>query len=682
MSGFKRGDIMFGEKTRGHLINKSPESPKDLFLFISFVVAFSFCWHLSYTFLFTFSYFALVFLQVSFEFFKEEKADSSLLVKSDKRGTSLRKRKKMRMKPTAVTFVNRDSVDNDDSDLDLDIIEEDCVRVVEEGKLDLFMENEMDTSSTATSFGSAKSIDFGKKQVWRTRSVPNLSLETPLTRVLKDLRLLKELLALKKQNNPKARQIVEDTLRTLSQPESLTLPQRIHKCLSGNDATWCNYLQDSFTPYLQQKAEKKRKHKSKLFSSKSFRFPKKQQSIDISHELMGDEVDLTLEMNSDLLRKQRPKLVKSGNNSTLSLEVTQGRSSRSHSVDWVLEDLVKSRERSSSDSADVATRFSYLPSLVVGKKLNNWNLDVFSLGNETSQRPLTWLLMYIFKERSWGKKFKIAEQRYLNFCRGIEKGYDPNIPYHNNLHAADVVNSTYHFLLNMGFASGMPEIVVFAGIVAAAAHDFKHPGRTARFLIHNRDPLALRYNDRSVLEQMHLAETFSLLSRKENDLTENMTEKEYLRFRELVIHSVLSTDLKHHLDTIRKVKQQETNIFDPTLCSVEEQQTLTLEVSLKLADVGHAGKESRLHRAWSRRIQEEFYLQGDAERDLGLAVSPHMDRTTPDLAQNQLSFFKFIALPLFESVALAKNTPDEFQTVFDSVLRNEKMWQELIVKRS
>ena len=46
----------------------------------------------------------------------------------------------------------------------------------------------------------------------------------------------------------------------------------------------------------------------------------------------------------------------------------------------------------------------------------------------------------------------------------------------------------------------------FAALFAAAVHDLGHPGVSSAYLVQSRSPLALMYNDRSVLENHHLAE--------------------------------------------------------------------------------------------------------------------------------------------------------------------------------
>jgi hypothetical protein len=45
---------------------------------------------------------------------------------------------------------------------------------------------------------------------------------------------------------------------------------------------------------------------------------------------------------------------------------------------------------------------------------------------------------------------------------------------------------------------------------------------------------------------------------------------------------------------------------------------LLLQCAIKMSDVGHTSKGPDNHRNWTERIMEEFFLQGDNEKELGV----------------------------------------------------------------
>ena len=55
---------------------------------------------------------------------------------------------------------------------------------------------------------------------------------------------------------------------------------------------------------------------------------------------------------------------------------------------------------------------------------------------------------------------------------------------------------------------------------------------------------------------------------------------------------------------------------------------------------------------WSLRVLEEFFNQGDREKDEGLPVTPLCDRATTSLPASQINFLEFIVTPLFLQVCL------------------------------
>ena len=91
-----------------------------------------------------------------------------------------------------------------------------------------------------------------------------------------------------------------------------------------------------------------------------------------------------------------------------------------------------------------------------------------------------------------------------------QSSYMPN-PYHNCIHATDVLLATNYMLSSKALLDVFSSLEIFAALFAALIHDVHHPGRTNQFLINTRHELALLYNDNSVLENHHLAVAFQTM---------------------------------------------------------------------------------------------------------------------------------------------------------------------------
>ena len=216
-------------------------------------------------------------------------------------------------------------------------------------------------------------------------------------------------------------------------------------------------------------------------------------------------------------------------------------------------------------------------------------------------------------------------------------------------------------MLKMGSKkkSGMPgslmeclcDVECLAGLFAAAVHDLDHPGLNANFLVATEDPLALRYNDRSPLENHHLAVAFEIARMHETfDL---MDDGDYKTFRHHVINAVLATDLKEHIRSLGAFRaslaggvtittlMSSSQVLGGGMHHNNDQNVVqqVLGMVLKIADVGHASKDTELHQRWTGKIITEFFLQGDRERALGMTPAPLIDKLTCHIPKDQIGFF-------------------------------------------
>ncbi|KAG2430481.1 hypothetical protein HXX76_010004 [Chlamydomonas incerta] len=173
--------------------------------------------------------------------------------------------------------------------------------------------------------------------------------------------------------------------------------------------------------------------------------------------------------------------------------------------------------------------------------------DMWALADATAGRPLSVLAFFLFQRQGLIRHFGIKPIKLIRLLRAIECGY-PNNPYHNATHAADVVRTT-HVLAHAACltAHHLDTVGLLALYFAAIIHDFGHPGLTGDFLVATSHPLALRYNDRSPLENHHASAAFTLMAeRPELDAFEVLSREQRTAFRKQVVELVMGTDMKQH----------------------------------------------------------------------------------------------------------------------------------------
>ena len=61
-----------------------------------------------------------------------------------------------------------------------------------------------------------------------------------------------------------------------------------------------------------------------------------------------------------------------------------------------------------------------------------------------------------------------------------------------------------------------------------------------------------------------------------------------------------------------------------------------LALILHCADISHPGKPWEIHHKWTSLLMEEFFRQGEMEKDLGLSFSPLCDRENTLVAESQI----------------------------------------------
>ncbi|NXJ41686.1 PDE4D phosphodiesterase, partial [Ciconia maguari] len=271
---------------------------------------------------------------------------------------------------------------------------------------------------------------------------------------------------------------------------------------------------------------------------------------------------------------------------------------------------------------------------------NKWGLNVFKVTEYSGNRPLTVIMYSIFQERDLMKTFRIPVNTFITYMLTLEDHYHADVAYHNNIHAADVAQSTHVLLSTPALEAVFTDLEIMAAIFASAIHDVDHPGVSNQFLINTNSELALMYNDASVLENHHLAVGFKLLQEENCDIFQNLSKKQRQSLRKMVIDMVLATDMSKHMNLLADLKTmvetKKVTSLGVLLLDNYSDRIQVLQNMVHCADLSNPTKPLELYRQWTDRIMVEFFRQGDREREKGMEISPMCDKHTASVEKSQV----------------------------------------------
>uniref|UniRef100_A0A182WGB1 Phosphodiesterase n=1 Tax=Anopheles minimus TaxID=112268 RepID=A0A182WGB1_9DIPT len=274
------------------------------------------------------------------------------------------------------------------------------------------------------------------------------------------------------------------------------------------------------------------------------------------------------------------------------------------------------------------------------KTLDDWSFDVFALAEAGNCQPVKYLGYDLLNRYGMIHKFKVPPATLETFLTRIEEGYCRfRNPYHNNLHAADVAQTVHHVLCQTGLMHWLTDLEIFATLLAALIHDYEHTGTTNNFHVMSGSDTAMLYNDRAVLENHHISAAFRVLKEDDCNVLQNLSRDEYRELRTLIIDMVLATDMSFHFQQLKNMR----NLL--TLAEPQVDKSKALSLVLHCCDISHPAKRWDIHHKWTMLLLEEFFRQGDLERELGLPFSPLCDRNNTLVAESQIGFIEFIVEP-------------------------------------
>jgi len=337
------------------------------------------------------------------------------------------------------------------------------------------------------------------------------------------------------------------------------------------------------------------------------------------------------------------------------------------------------------------------------KNLMKWDFDIFKISDLCHGKPLLfvgWAILasphsqrIIQTEETEEEKgynfletYNITPKCMIDFLRAIEDGYVHDNPYHNNIHAADVLQTTHSFLeeMNAKNLDSSTKLQLFSLLVGAAIHDVGHPGYNNAFQSNSLSQKALTYNDNSVLENYHISLAFRMIfdpnnnggdtTNSEINIFQGMDREDFVTCKKLMTEAILGTDLTFHFTKLEEIKNLSADRTNNDNKDVDSYSWKVMKFLMHMADISNLAKKKSISIQWTDRVLSEFFRQGDKEREMGLPISPLCDRTTTSRPQSQMGFISFIIRPSFE--ALQEHLSSIGTTVLPLVQANYEFWEQ------
>jgi len=316
------------------------------------------------------------------------------------------------------------------------------------------------------------------------------------------------------------------------------------------------------------------------------------------------------------------------------------------------------------------------------KDITSFDFNIFELKKKIGYDNILPIMGFaILKTLGLADNKIISIKKLKPFLKSVSNSYLKTTLYHNSLHGADVTQSLMVFFLNSNSEEICETTVLdlLGMIISAMGHDLGHPGLNNGFHINASTELGITYNDKSCLENFHSAYLFRILRKEENNILEKFSVQNYKTIRKRMISQILATDMANHGENISLIRSkiksrqyQEKFLFlsgnDKT--KFEEQQIL-LDYLIHMADLGHNCKKFDISVIWIQLLCEEFWAQGDQERERGLPISFMCDRNNIDVPASQIGFLRGFILSSFDT--LVEMFP-KLQFTIDNAENNIKQW--------
>jgi GAF domain-containing protein len=183
----------------------------------------------------------------------------------------------------------------------------------------------------------------------------------------------------------------------------------------------------------------------------------------------------------------------------------------------------KPAARGADSKREVITNLSVS---TVKSTMRRWDMDLFTMNEEELCR----VVFDLFSELEILSYFHIDLTIFSNWVKKVAGNYRPN-PFHNFLHGVNVAHKSFVIVTTTNAMRSLDRLDLLIVMVAALSHDLDHPGLNNAYCIKSKDPLALLYNDVSVLENHHASTCFRILASADANILQGMASTSFNEIR-------------------------------------------------------------------------------------------------------------------------------------------------------
>ncbi|KAI9066828.1 HD-domain/PDEase-like protein, partial [Trametes sanguinea] len=323
--------------------------------------------------------------------------------------------------------------------------------------------------------------------------------------------------------------------------------------------------------------------------------------------------------------------------------------------------------------------------------LGSWHFEPHKLPEEEVIACSYILFETLYRIENMQETVSVPLGYIATFLQHLCQLYRQSNTYHNFQHALDVFQAVYFFLYSSGafppvtilledgrtwkrdrdqcdpLVSCLTAEDLFALCIAAVGHDVGHPGLTNAFMKNAKTPLAVVYDDKSVLEQMHYSLIMQIMRHNKLGFLLDRPGSGPL-FRKLLLGTVLATDMGVHFDFMSEFRHLLDGADFPEL----KRRILVCQALIKCADISNPSRPYLVSQHWATALESEWSSQLLLEKHLQLPPSVKPSDSRVGEANGQIWFNNTFARPLFELVAEGIPSLEQFAC---QTRENLALWQ-------